>query len=95
MHLGATLSSDGRIDAEHIQLPSQSASAGQAETPVSPGAPLHKMQGLSPVEAAETGYILELLQRFQGSRKQVAANMNISERTLYRKLKRYGLNRPL
>ena len=48
--------------------------------------------GMSPLEAAELGYLSDLLERHGGSRKLVAANMNISERTLYRKLKRYGLN---
>ena len=37
-------------------------------------------------------HIAELLQRHHDNRRQVAAALGISERTLYRKLKRYNLN---
>ncbi len=92
LHLGATLSPDGNIGAEHIQLPAAPAAQptvlaeGTQTTPIP--------AGMSPVEAAEMGYLSDLLERHGGSRKMVAASMNISERTLYRKLKRYGLNHP-
>lgn len=100
LQLGATLSPSGRIAAEHIPLPDPldmgaqqpPAAAEAAPAATAPAAP--SMPGLSPVEAAESHYIMDLLQRHSGSRKRVAANMNVSERTLYRKLKRYGLNRP-
>lgn len=34
----------------------------------------------------------DLLKRFEGQRRPVVAAMGINERTLYRKLKRYGLS---
>jgi two-component system response regulator AtoC len=40
----------------------------------------------------EARHIAELLQKHNNSRKQVAAALGVSERTLYRKLKRYALN---
>jgi DNA-binding NtrC family response regulator len=40
----------------------------------------------------ESRYMADLLTRFEGQRRPVAAAMGISERTLYRKLKRYGLS---
>ncbi len=40
----------------------------------------------------EARHIAELLQKHNYSRKQVAAALGVSERTLYRKLKRYALN---
>jgi DNA-binding NtrC family response regulator len=40
----------------------------------------------------ESRYMADLLTRFEGQRRPVAAAMGISERTLYRKLKRYGMN---
>lgn len=40
----------------------------------------------------ESRYMAGLLKRFEGQRRPVAAAMGISERTLYRKLKRYGLS---
>jgi two-component system response regulator AtoC len=87
LHLGATLSPDGEITGDHIRLPSPPAPASDAPAAAPP-------PGMSPVEAAEISYLTDLLQRHGGSRKRVAANLNISERTLYRKLKRYGLNQP-
>ena len=39
----------------------------------------------------ERSRIMELLRQFGGNRRRVAAALGISERTLYRKLKRYGL----
>ncbi len=88
LHLGATLSPDGNIDEEYIQLPSAAAAPAIATSEDRPSTP----QGMSPVEAAEMHYLSDLLERHGGSRKLVAASMNVSERTLYRKLKRYGLN---
>lgn len=49
------------------------------------------MQGVSMAQV-EAGYIAELLQIHHGHRRNVADTLGISERTLYRKLKRYGLS---
>ncbi len=46
----------------------------------------------SPLQRMESDVIQALLQKFQGNRKLIAAEMDISERTLYRKLKRFELN---
>ncbi|KPK71006.1 MAG: hypothetical protein AMJ84_06905 [Acidithiobacillales bacterium SM23_46] len=40
----------------------------------------------------EASYLAELLQRYSGHRRSIAQAMGISERTLYRKLRRYGFN---
>lgn len=40
----------------------------------------------------EEQYIRDLLERYQGNRKQVAEALGISERTVYRKLKSLGIN---
>jgi transcriptional regulator with PAS, ATPase and Fis domain len=50
---------------------------------------------LNPIDKLEWGFITELLNKYNGNRKQIAAEMNISERTLYRKLKRLNLNNPV
>jgi two-component system, NtrC family, response regulator AtoC len=47
---------------------------------------------LPTIRDVETRYLADLLQRYGGHRRSVAEAMGISERTLYRKLKRYGLN---
>ena len=43
------------------------------------------------LQTIEAQHITELLKRHHGNRRQVAAALGISERTMYRKLKRYGL----
>jgi len=43
------------------------------------------------LESMEAQHIVQLLKLHHGNRRQVAAALGISERTMYRKLKRYGL----
>ncbi len=47
--------------------------------------------GSSPLGDVEATHIKELLDRYAGNRRQVADDLGISERTLYRKLKKYNL----
>jgi len=47
---------------------------------------------LSALEQYEANFIAGLIKKYQGNRKLIAAEMNISERTLYRKLNRLNLN---
>ncbi len=88
LHLAASLSTDGIVRADLIRLPE---ATGGGAGPVLEQ--LRTLPGLSPLEAAEAGQILELMQSLGGNRRRVAAALGVSERTLYRKLKRYGLNR--
>jgi len=44
------------------------------------------------LQDVEAEHIVELLQQHKDNRREVAAALGISERTLYRKLKRYNLN---
>lgn len=98
LHLAAALSPDGIVTPDLIRLPErQDGTTGSAPNSTSAPTPDPRdprFEHLSPIEAAEAGYILDLLHRHHGSRTEVAASMSISERTLYRKLKRYGLNAP-
>lgn len=48
----------------------------------------------SPLELSERETILNSLTRNCGSRKRTALELKISERTLYRKMKEYGIGRP-
>jgi transcriptional regulator with PAS, ATPase and Fis domain len=68
---------DGVIRASDLHLPA-------AVVPAQPGT-----QALAEVERA---HISALLDAHAGHRNRVAAALGITERTLYRKLKRYGLN---
>jgi transcriptional regulator with PAS, ATPase and Fis domain len=44
------------------------------------------------LKAVEAQHIKALLERFEGNRKKVAEVLGVSERTIYRKLKKLGLN---
>ncbi|MDD2760000.1 MAG: sigma 54-interacting transcriptional regulator [Methylomonas sp.] len=65
----------------------------QPITNFSPVPPLPQASAsLSAVEQYEANFIMSLIKKYQGNRKLIAAEMNISERTLYRKLNRLNLN---
>lgn len=55
-------------------------------------APEQTAPALSALEQYEANFIASLIKKYQGNRKLIAAEMNISERTLYRKLNRLNLN---
>jgi two-component system response regulator AtoC len=67
-----------------------------------PGHSMHEPQGRAPAKASgesaatlkdiEADHIRQLLDRYGGNRKKVAETLGISERTVYRKLKKLGLN---
>jgi DNA-binding NtrC family response regulator len=78
---------DGVIYAADLQLPIAFAPATQA----SHSAPLQETP-LQTMTELEHAHIQRLLDVHQGHRARVAAALGITERTLYRKLKRYGLS---
>jgi len=62
--------------------------------------PIHSVQSIQEIEAVEQSFalddveremILKALEKHHGRRKYAAADLKISERTLYRKIKEYGL----
>ncbi|MHB8849215.1 MAG: sigma-54 interaction domain-containing protein [Burkholderiales bacterium] len=67
------------------------ATAGQTVPAISMAAS-GKVAQRVPMAQMEAGYIAELLRIHRGHRRNVADTLGISERTLYRKLKRYGLS---
>ncbi|RMG29416.1 MAG: AAA family ATPase [Gammaproteobacteria bacterium] len=69
--------------------PQEERAATEAPSP-EPGPPTGAGE-LPPLEAMEARYLQALLEKHGGNRRKVAAEMGISERTLYRKLKKYGL----
>ncbi len=79
----ALLSTNGIISAEEIQFDAPLENTAR-KTPAD-GTETPSMRGL------ESRYIAELLAQHQGRRAKVARILGISERTLYRKLKQYGL----
>jgi two-component system, NtrC family, response regulator AtoC len=79
------LSSDGVIGVRQLGL--CPTSPGRSSAPES-----MDDEQAPPLREVEANYIAELLVRHGGHRRRVAQVMGISERTLYRKLKRYGLS---
>jgi transcriptional regulator with PAS, ATPase and Fis domain len=84
----AALSSNGLIGAGLIQFDGAADAAASAPMPQPPASGTAQPATLSGIEAQ---YIRELLDRHDGHRRTVADTLGISERTLYRKLLRYGL----
>jgi two-component system response regulator AtoC len=62
-----------------------------AESPVGPMQARVYGKGSSSLVDIEARHIRGLLDRYTGNRRRVAGDLGISERTLYRKLKKYGL----
>ena len=78
---------DGVISAADLQLPVAAARSAQAAS----AAPLQAETAQS-LPALERAHIQSLLDTHLGHRARVAAVLGITERTLYRKLSRYGLS---
>lgn len=94
---GVALSGNGIIHARHIHLGSQNEGKAKAVTQigisVKPASPLAEGRPSSlSIEEMEIRHISELLAHHGGHRRTVADILGISERTLYRKLNRYGLH---
>jgi transcriptional regulator with PAS, ATPase and Fis domain len=46
---------------------------------------------MDPLEQIEANFLNSLIAKYNGNRKLMAAELNVSERTLYRKLNRLNL----
>ena len=98
LFIAATHSSGNQIDADtvvevlqiHAQSRTQPCPPGTVEVAAMPAAPA-PVTGAS-LHDVEAQHISQLLQQHHNNRRQVAQALGISERTLYRKLKRFGLS---
>jgi transcriptional regulator with PAS, ATPase and Fis domain len=98
LFIAATHSSGGEIDDKtivevmqlHAHSQIQHCPSRAVEAVVTPVAPVPNTTAL--LHDVESQHISRLLQEHNNSRKQVAVALGVSERTLYRKLKRYGLS---
>jgi len=97
LFIGATHSSKGKIDdktiAEVMQIHAHSqikhCPSAAAEVVAAPTAPVPDTS--TALRDVEAQHISQLLQQHSNNRRQVAQALHVSERTLYRKLKKYGL----
>lgn len=92
LQLAVALCQQGLIDAGDIHLRAIESSVTETPSPKGESTGLTEEGELSPIENVEAGYIVYLLKKHAGNRQKVAFEMGISERTLYRKLKRYKFN---
>jgi DNA-binding NtrC family response regulator len=99
LFIAATHSNAGEIDDAVIELVLRQLSHGRenqgrvapaVDPPVATATPPPASTG-NGLQAVEAQHIAELLQQHNGNRREVAAALGVSERTLYRKLKRYHL----
>lgn len=79
----------GSVPTAQPVLPSPGASVGPV---VSLPAPTRELEESLSLETKERDLILKALNKYRKNRKQAAAELGISERTLYRKIKSYGLD---
>ncbi len=89
IQLAAALSTDGVIRPEHLQFSSSTVRPGTADDVYQ----IDSSGGnLSELEMFEARQISRLLAQHNKNRRKVSSALGISERTLYRKLKKYKLN---
>jgi two-component system, NtrC family, response regulator AtoC len=70
----------------------QGLESNQAQTEPKPINIPKLMENIEPLSEIEKKYILEILSKMDGKREKAAAILGITSRTLYRKLKDYGIN---
>lgn len=93
LQLASALSQQDLIEVTDVHLRSENPTNIQLGNKPILQVPVQRNGGeLSPLEDVEARYIHYLLEKHQGNRKKVAFEMSVSERTLYRKMKRFRLN---
>lgn len=94
LQLACGLSQGNTIDEDSIHFMRRVGDAVEVpKVPVDESLAVHEsMRSLTVLEQYEASFIAGLLEKYQGNRKLIAAEMNVSERTLYRKLNRLNLN---
>ncbi|MGD8851468.1 MAG: sigma 54-interacting transcriptional regulator [Gammaproteobacteria bacterium] len=98
LSVSAASSPQGRIDVEQIRTVidcmkeqrQPERPVGQPDMRDADPAPMVQA-GDATLEDVEAQHIAQLLHQYHGNRRKAAAALGVSERTMYRKLKRYGL----
>lgn len=90
LQLATGLCKDHLIQEADINFMRRQIGADEVSQPPLRGA--SDTEAMTPLEQFEADFIASLIDKYHGNRKLIAAEMNISERTLYRKLNRLNLN---
>ena len=92
LHLAGSLCMGNAIESSEIHFMSRGVeSSDSSMNALTEATPQEAFPALTVLEQYEANFIAGLIKKFQGNRKLIAAEMNISERTLYRKLNRLNL----
>ena len=93
LQLATGLCENNRIKEKDILIMRRSVRTSDARPPENslnqPSMPAEKR---TPLEQIEMDFLNKLINKYNGNRKLMANEMNVSERTLYRKLNRFNLN---
>jgi transcriptional regulator with PAS, ATPase and Fis domain len=93
LQLATGLCSNYQITEKEILIMRRSNRTSEIRPPESPVRPLQTHDNpMDPLEQIEANFLNSLINKYNGNRKQIANEMNVSERTLYRKLSRFNLN---
>jgi len=93
LQLASALCVNGQIDEQDIILQRTSTSLAELVAPAESVPQNGQATAFTnPIEQLEITFLRSLMEKYNGSRRMIAAEMNISERTLYRKLSRFNLN---
>lgn len=91
LHLATSLAQDNIINKQAIQIHGFNATSEQFSVPAPQISYAQPANPNNPLDMIEADFIKNLINKFNGNRRQIAMEMNISERTLYRKLSRLNL----
>ena len=93
LQLATGLCENKQIEEKDIIIMRRSSRTSNSRPPENPerqsAVQFHQMDPLGQIEA---NFLNSLINKYNGNRKLIASEMNVSERTLYRKLNRFNLN---
>ena len=91
LHLATSLADGNIINKHAIQIHGFNPSSQLLDVPSPQISYAQTPTQSNPLDMIEADFIKNLIAKFNGNRRQIAMEMNISERTLYRKLSRLNL----
>lgn len=92
LQLATSLCGNQRIEEKDIIIMRRSSRTSDLRPPENlERQTITQANSMNPLEQIEANFLNSLINKYNGNRKQIATEMNVSERTLYRKLSRFNL----